>query len=617
MKSKKKILIIVAIVLIIILALAGTVAGMVMTGKMAFTTRQKLAKGLSDIGSKAEISEFEEKFKEQEKMKQTPFEAETTITGKVNKIELSNTTGVEEVIEEIESAINNTKITNTLKADLKNNIINEKLSINLADIIEEISMDAEYNNGRVSLKSKELNDKYITFTKDDIQSDNQNEELEEVINIFERICNNQTTSFSLTDTEKAHFVEKYQGIFSEYITDAMLREEKTEIIVDGEKKQCNSINFTLDKNQIVELIGKYLKTLEEDETGKQIIVTKIQSISNTFDVEDLQEMIDDLKYELLYLEDNATMKCSLYCTMFTTYGFDIEFYFNNEEYTMINLILGKEEDKLSISTDEEISLEAVRTSNRLEVNLLGEEENAATLILKTNGTQKVLTLEINDVDDNMKINLTLTNDQISKTANEKQSSNTIQIAIQSEQNNIDITFNIDTSLTYVNSIEETTFTNENSVNIITGSQAEIQQYLNEVNNNAILLIRDGAQNSKIIQKVYEVIALYKELSGGSAGQISNQTPQNFNSMFKEYTGIQQGSSMKILLGEISTNNSLDAIHKISVGIVEDGNKILNATTNSEEISLAKNNINVGYQYEVLATSVDPEGYITGIEIRKK
>ena len=55
METKKKVLIIVAIVLIIIIALVGTVAGMVMTGKIAITTRQKIAKGFSDIENKISI----------------------------------------------------------------------------------------------------------------------------------------------------------------------------------------------------------------------------------------------------------------------------------------------------------------------------------------------------------------------------------------------------------------------------------------------------------------------------------------------------------------------------------------------------------------------------------
>ena len=608
MKSKKKILIVVAIVLIIIIALAGTVAGMVMTGKVAITTRQKLAKGFSDIGNKISTTDLEKNFKEQEKLYQTPFESETTITGKVNKIELSNSTGLEEILNEVENVVNNTKITNTLKADLKNNIINEKISVNMSDIVEEISADVEYNNDRISLKSKELNDKYITFTKNEVETNNQYADFAELFKMFEGICQKETAGIYLTESDKAYFARNYGGILSEYITDDMLKEEKASIILDGQTKQCDNINFTLDKNQIAEIVGKYLKKLEEDQEGKQIIISKIKSVVNTFEEENLQEIIDDLKYELMYLEEGTTMKVSLYCTMFKTYGFNIDFY-SGENY-ILNLILGEKEDNLKISTTEGEILNAIISEDKMKIAITGEE-NTAIVEMKTNDTQKIITIEINDLQDNVKIAGTLTNEQITKTENENKSNNTIQIALQVEDNNIDITLNIDTNLRYVNSIEKTEYTDTNSINIVTAEQSEIQQYITEIQNNTITLMQKATQNSKLIQEIYTLMI------GGKKVQPQNQPVQEFNSMFKNYTGIQRGSAMKTLLQQIATSNSTNEIHKISVSIVEDGNPLLNVTKNVDEINSSINSIKDEKEYEVLGTSVDAEGYITEIEIRQK
>ncbi len=608
MKSKKKILIILAIVLTIIIALAGTTAGMVMTGKVAITTKQKLVKGIRDIGNEISTTDLEEKFKEQDKLYKTPFESETTITGKVNKIELSDTTGLEEILAEVENVVNNTKITNTLKADIKNNIINEKISVNLADIVEEISADVEYNKDRISLKSKELNEKYVTFTKNEIETNNQYAEFAELFEIFEGICQKETTGIYLTESDKAYFARKYRGILDEYITEDMLKEEKASIIVDGETKQCDNINFTLDKNQIAEIVGKYLKKLEEDPEAKEIIISKIKSVIKTFEEEDLQEIIDDLKYKLMYLDDDITMKVSLYCTMFKTYGFNIEIY--SDKTYILNLILGKEEDNLKISTTEGEILNAKISESKTEIKITGGE-NTAIVEIKTNGTQKIVELEINDVQDNVKIIATLTNEQITKTENESKSNNTIQIAIQVGNNNVDITLNIDTNLRYVSSIEKTEYTDENSINIVTAEQAEIQQYLTEVQNNAIILVQKATQNSKLIQEIYT------SMVGGVKTQPQNQSVQTFNSMFKNYTGIQKGSAMKTLLQQIATSNLINETHKISVSIVEDGKSLLNVTTNVDEINSSINSIKVAKEYEVLGTSVDAEGYITGIEIRQK
>lgn len=612
MEIKKKILITVAIILIIIIALAWTVAGMIMTGKIAITTRQKLAKGFSDMGS--EISELEGKSKEQEKLMQTPFESETTITGKINKMELSNTTGVEEILKEIENVVNNTKITNTLKADLKNNIIKEKISVNLADIVEEISADVEYNNDRISLNSKELNDKYITFTKSDIEGNDQYEEYTEIFDIFEGICKRETANLYLTDEEKAHFAENYKEIFSEYITDDMIKEEKINIIVDGKTKQCDNINFTLNKNQIVELVGRNLKKLEEDEKGRQIIISKFQSVVPTFGEEDLNEMIENFKYKILYLEDSTTMKISVYCTMFKTYGFNMEFYSNDNENYIVDLSLGREEDNLKISTKQGEILNAIKAKDRIEINIVEEGESLAKAVIKTNGTQKNATLEINDAQDNVKITATLTNEQITKTANESKSNNTIQVILQVEDNNIDITLNIDTDLKYVNSIEETTFTESNSINIVSSTQEEQQQYLNEIQNNSMNLVLNATQNSKLIQTIYK---FYAGIMQGSTGQNSSQGAQEFNNMFRVYIGILKGSRMKTLLRQVSTSNSLNEDHQVGVSIVENGNTLLDAITNPEEINSAMDKIKEDDEYQVLVTSVNEEGYVTAIEIRKQ
>lgn len=613
MESKKKILIIVAIVLVIIIALAGTVAGMIITGKIAITARQKIAKGFSDIENKISISELEEKSKDQEKLRQTPFESETVITGKVNKMELSNTnTEVEELLKEIENTVNNIKITNTIKADLKNNIVNEKISANLADIVKEISADVEYKNDRISLKSKELNDKYITFTKSDIEENDQYEEFTEIFDMFEGICKGEVTSLYLTDEEKAYFEENYQGIFSEYITDDMLKEEKTSIMVDGQKKECKNINFTLNKNQIVELVGRCLKKLEGDEKGKQIIISKIKSVVTTFGEEDLKEMIENIKYKVLYLEESTTIKISVYCTMFKTYGFNIEIYSNDNENYVVDLSLGKGEDNVKISTKQKEILNAKKTKDRIEVAIIGEGENSGVLVIKTNGTQKTATLEINDVENNLKITGTLTNEQVTKTANENKSKNTIQIVLQGEDKNIDVTLNIDTNLRYVNSIEKTEYTDTNSINIITAEQLEIQQYLTEVQNNSMSLVLNATQNSKLIEKIYEVITLYNSMKANQ-----DQSAQTFNNMFRVYIGIRKGSEMKTLLNQVLTSNSLHKSHQVAVSIVEGENTLVNAITNPDEIKSAMDKIGEDNEYQVLVTSVNEEGYVTGIEIRKQ
>ena len=97
----------------------------------------------------------------------------------------------------------------------------------------------------------------------------------------------------------------------------------------------------------------------------------------------------------------------------------------------------------------------------------------------------------------------------------------------------------------------------------------------------------------------------------------NQSAQTFNNMFRVYIGIRKGSEMKTLLNQVLTSNSLHKSHQVAVSIVEGENTLVNAITNPEEIKSAMDKIGEDNEYQVLVTSVNEEGYVTGIEIRKQ
>lgn len=586
MKSKKKILIIVAIVLVIIIALAGTALGMVLTGKISITSKQKLARGLSDLTSKISISELEENFKEYEKMQTTPFEMKNVITANINKIELEDANGMEELLAEIKNVAQDTIITNTLQADFRNNIIKNDLKINLADVIEEISLDMEYNNDTLSLRSKELNEKYLTITKKETLFNDEYGDLLEVFELFENICKKETTSINLTDAEKAHFTENYKDIFSNYMADVTIKEEKTTISVDGENIECTDINFTLDKNQIVELAGKYLSKLEQDTEGKKIIVNRVQSMVNSFEEQDLIELINDLKYELSYIDDDISLKVSIYCTMFKTYGMNIKIVDGTNDTVEMNMIIGKLSNVITITFP------------------IGD------ISIKKENNITEMTLEIYVEEYDTEFRISVTNEIVAKTENSHTSKGTIGLLLKEGENNIDITLIMDTNLRYLSSVD-TAVQSSNSLNLITDSQEELQAYFNEYDNN-LTAIQSTTQNSKLAQIIYS--ALYSE-SSELVGTVQS-TPKEFNNMFQDYTGNPSGSKIKTLLQTLATSNEKNTLHKISVSIVENEVTILNPTTDSQEISASILNVNPNNEYTILVTSLDDEGYITGIQIKK-
>lgn len=613
--SKKKILIIVTIVLVIIIALAGTVAGTILTGKVAITTRQKLVKGLSDIGTRISLSELEKNLTEYEKMQRTPYESETTITANINKLELEDADGMQEMLDEIKNVVENTKITNTVQADLRNNIIKENIKLNLADIVGEISADLEYSQDRISLRSKELNEKYITLTKNDVMSSSEYAELEEIFNLFE---NNSDENLYLTEDEKAHFVDYYKEIFSNFITDDMLKEEKVTISVDGEKTNCSEINLTLNKNQIVEFVGAYLKRLENDTQGKQIIINKFKIFEREFDEDNLIEMIDDIKGELLDLDDDTTLKASIYCTMFKTYGFEVKVYDGYDMYTL-SLILGNETDELYLKENEETILKAEKQKNIITITSV-TDELSVVINITTIGNRRIIEMNLEDLEDDMKINITLTSDQITKTEQQNTSKTVIQFEIIEGNNNVNAQLNIDSNIIYVNGIEPTTLKTSEAINLISGEEQEIEQYLTEIQNNAVGLLQNATQNSKLVSMLYNLINMpnIENIPGveGNLQTAQTQTNTEFNNMFRDYTGTQTGTAIKTLLEILANSNKENSIHKVSVSIVENGNVVLNNVTDEQGLTTASIlNVNPDYQYEIFVTSLSDDGFIQAIEIR--
>lgn len=525
--SKKKIMIILAIIIVLIIALAGATAAMIMTGHVAITSKQKLAKGLSDVGNMISISDLEENLKQYEKIKETPFEEETVISANVNDIELEDMSGAQMIVDEVKNTINNTKITNTVKADLKNNIINENLKLNLSNIIEEISADVDYNENVLSLRSKELNEKYINISKNDLESNYEYSDLIEIFDIIEEICKKSDVSIYFTEDEKMHFSETYGGIFLNSIKDNMITEESSIINVDDEQKECSKVTLTLNNKEIIELVEQYLNKLEEDQVGKEILINKIKLFENDFDENDLLYFIKNIRNEIIHLNGDAILKISVYCSMLKTYEMDIELIKLDDK---ISLIFGQNSQKLYIIENGEVLLNAVKTDELISISAKDDELSILLDMSEQEGV-KVTSLLIEDLVDEISLEVLLKSEQVTKTDMEDVSKNTVEFSIKSDESTIDITFNIDSSMKFVDSID-TTPIDSNSISLVTATPEELQTYSEEVMNNAKVFVQKAAQNSKLVQMIYTLYANYLNSSMVTTGTQNEDVT----------TGMDNGSS---------------------------------------------------------------------------
>lgn len=610
MKSKKKLWIVLVIILVILIALAGTAAAAIMTGKVAITNKQKFTRGLLDVAERMSIPEVKEKLDEYKNMQQTPFKMETTVTGSINEMNIGNSIEMRELMDQINDIVKNAKITATVQADIKNKVIKENLKLNSLDTIEELSADLEYTKDRISLRSKELNEKYLTFTKSDVESSH---EYKDLVEIFDIIDNSFENNSYLTEDEKAHFEEYYKGILAKHITDDMIKENGASILVDGKTTKCSNITLTLTGQQISEIIKEYIDKFQEDEKGKEIIIKKINMYDKEFDVFQLSEMIEDMNNELRYFDRDINLKISIYATMFKTYGFEAELYnnFNNEK---LSITLGNKAEQLFVVVDDEKVLNIARENNVTTVNLKIDDIDIVAKITKADKL-KTIEVEAKDRYSHDEYLFTINCEEVIKTDIQNSSKNSINIVIVTEEGKIDVTFNVDSNLEYISSVEPTALVATNCVNPIR-EEYEAQMYLDQVQHNAFNMLIDSSRDSRLFQILSSIFSKGNILNGVNTEE--DLTSVEFNNMFRDYTGVKDGEAMKELLNVLATNNNKATKHKVIVSIVENDITVLKDVTNFQELITASLfNIDPTYQYIVFVTSVDSEGYIEAIEIKKQ
>ena len=616
--NNKKVIVIILIVLFVLIGLAASVLAMVLTGNIALNNEQKLAKGLKDT-----ITKISEMYPEEEnnfiqdynKMYITPFEQETVITGSINQLDIGEMEENEEakqMLTAIKEFVAGTKITNTIQADLNNRIIKENLKLGIEGAVEEISLDLEYNNNIIGFRSKELNEKYLTISKSDIEA---NEQYEDLIEIFEMIENvSKKTNFealTFTDEEKLYFQENYTNIFRNYLTEETIIQTEGTITVDGKMKECSVVTLSFDKQKIQAIVGEILQKFESDITGKSIIVNKFKVLSEEFTEEDLLDIVAEIRDGVVNLKKDERIALTVYGTNFKTYAIELEIY-ENEQATKISLVLGKDIINLDVSDAVTKILTGTIVSNQVNV-IIPDEEETMTLNLKKQGN--ITEFIVNGKGEEYNNSVIFTHEQFTKTELETKERYSIRYSLNAEDGGGDFTINVDSNFKYIDSIATTTFTNENSLNTISGNTTDLQNYINTVKTNGMDVLQKAQEKSGFIKQVLDIMQLNQNIGDETINVTTMPTSQTFNSQFDIYNGVQKGSVIKSLLEKVGTNNQ-NSTHIVTVVIVGPDNSIMLNTSNSVEMVIAMNDIVNSGEYIVAMAQYDEEGYLKTIAIKK-
>ena len=355
-KKKSKKGLIIAIVIILILAVAGGACWYFFFNKdtkLQMSEESKVSNAASKVSSK--LSEITESYTKSEPRKisknlaEKPFKTNVTVTGSVNNF---NITGVDNSsVEEIKQVING-GATGELQGDIREGNLFGKLTAAGKEIGELV---LDNNVVAVKVPSKE---KYYALFKDSLASSEQYSELAEIFEISKYLTADSMNleKYSFSEDDKKHFTDTYGNIFKDSINKDNIKKESAEVTVDGKTEKCDKITYTLNNEDIKNLLKKYVETIKNDTEGQDIVLNKYLDIAEEMKVfetfeqmgipgmskdsvkseiknemasffEDMNEAIDEISVDKI--------EVVVYATNTTTYKIEAEIYVGTNSVKVI------------------------------------------------------------------------------------------------------------------------------------------------------------------------------------------------------------------------------------------------------------------------------------------
>lgn len=325
-KSTKKIGIIIAV--IVVLLMAAVIGGIVY---LNYTRKPEkiFAKAVEDI--------FEMPEKENAKSGKVELELSADIEANDPEIRAMN-----EFLKEI-------KLKSTTEIDVDKKILNENLTATYNGE-QVISLDALVQNETMYLYLKDIYSKYIEL----------NEEYLEGLNL-------STIFETTTDTVSEKLLKDIKQIILDEMEKGKFTKEKVE--VDGENIQKSTLRLT--EKEVLEITLKILKKIYEYQP-----------------IAELAELIDDLEYEIEYLDNTKNyVDISIYTKGLTNKFVKADIVLVNvEDDELIVCELNKKaknETEISFAINEE-STKVSGATKLIEFTIKEENENKGTIAMKMN-----------------------------------------------------------------------------------------------------------------------------------------------------------------------------------------------------------------------------------------
>lgn len=477
------------IIILLLLILAGVGAYLITQTdviNLNFSAKSKFISAFTDVGEKVSENSLKEKESSfNNEITGKPVEYSLNVSGNIEELEIPDMTATQS--KAIRGLINESNLKLNLSADTnKDEIFGELL------VDDEVLGEVVYNSDAMALKIPSIEPNYMTIFKESLEGSS----YESLVEIFDYIDNFELQNPNLDDLEFTteeikHFTDVYSNIFKDYVTDDMLSSEKTEITIDGNNKSCDKITLNLDSKQASELIGKYITAFENDDKGREILISKytqLMKASSSYEImldelgytekeytdelnDSFDEVIDSMKELEEEIKDNKDISFQFiaYADMFKTYK--IEASMNGKDGNELSTVINIKDDglytetKLSNSSDDLMVINMNFLKNAFNVNLEYEEGLKVEMNWKKEDKNTTLTSKVNYMDQQIfKLNINSTEE--TNTDKEMKNITKLDVAFDYDDIKLSGTVNLDESAKIVDSINIPVVNKSNSVDVI-------------------------------------------------------------------------------------------------------------------------------------------------------
>lgn len=494
MKAKLIIIVIIAILVV----LGGTFAGL-----WFFTDVFNFLKPANDVFSNqiekalnlegAKFSNYSDFLKEYKEMSDKSYKSKFNMTADLKISKLNS---------EIQDTINKSKITIESNADIKGKKAQNKIGL-YSDNSEILSLDLITNDTKLGIGSKDLYDKYLSISLEDLtkfieknSSEFDEEELEMILNSFSNSNINIYDLLYISDEDLKHFDETYRDCFTKLISkDCFTTEKKIEVDVNDDTVKTTAYYLTLTGEDTYNFVSELTNLIKDDSVLTKIITEKanllLESASeeklSEDDVKDLvSKTLDELLKELEEIKDKKDN------------AIQIAVYSNNSKPVRIDLNnikdandLDEKETIFSIEYAKSKNIYTIYQNEKAYVTIVDEytknsdEEKVGKITAKASGVSVgTLDYEIINKDNENKLDLSLNvplaqisgKINFSSKGNYKKEPVTIEGLMSFKYKEDSATINFDGSIEYGDvSIPE--LTSSNSVDFLKLSETEMKDEL--------------------------------------------------------------------------------------------------------------------------------------------